>query len=261
MLATCSSSAFRYGQHLISMSSATQVPISFSRGEAEFYSIVKTASRMIGLQQLLKDLGKPDTKGRLWTDAAAAKGIASRRGVGGARHLETPTPDFLGAGGDQGQEVLPAQREGRGQHRRPGDEARRDPDDVEAPQQDGALRRSRPQQAGTEGRPLKGTWYHEQEAPRGPPAGSTANAVAGRTALATPSGQHRYYSSGQHRTSLEAGSTASTDVGSTAPASGQHRHFGGQHRNGRGQYAPAGSSALTAGSTARRRVAPRRWMG
>ena len=86
-----SSSAFRYGQHLISTSSTTQVPISLSSGEAEFYSIVKTASRLIGLQQLLKDLGKPDTKGRLWTDAAAAKGMASRRGVGGVRHLETPT--------------------------------------------------------------------------------------------------------------------------------------------------------------------------
>ena len=86
-----SSSAFRYGQHLISTSSTTQVPISLSSGEAEFYSIVKTASRLIGLQQLLQDLGKPDTKGRLWTDAAAAKGMASRRGVGGVRHLETPT--------------------------------------------------------------------------------------------------------------------------------------------------------------------------
>ena len=53
---------------------------------------MKTASRLIALQQLLKDLGKPDTKGRLWTDAAAAKGMASRRGVGGVRHLETPTP-------------------------------------------------------------------------------------------------------------------------------------------------------------------------
>ena len=86
-----SSSVFRYGQHLISTSSTTQVLISLSSGEAEFYSIVKTASRLIGLQQLLKDLGKPDTKGRLWTDAAAAKGMASRRGVGGVRHLETPT--------------------------------------------------------------------------------------------------------------------------------------------------------------------------
>ena len=192
-----SSSAFRYGQHLISTSSTTQVPISFSSGEAEFYSIVKMASRLIGLQQLLKDLRKPDTKGRLWTDAAAAKGMASRRGVGCLRHHHSPT---LGAEDDQRQEVHPAQGEGRGQHRRPGDEARRDPDDVEAPQQDGDLRRSGPQQAGTEGRPLKGTWYHEREAPRGPSARSAANAVAGRTALATPSGQHRYYSSGQHRT-------------------------------------------------------------
>ena len=242
-----SSSAFRYGQHLISTSSTTQVPISFSSGEAEFYSIVKTASRLIGLQQL-EGPGQAGHEGQAVDRRCGSQGdgLATRSW----RRPPPRDPDSLGAEGDQGQEVHPAQGEGRGQHRRPGDEARRDPDDVEAPQQDGALRRSRPQQAGTEGRPLRGHRVPQRVAPRGPVAGSAADAVAGCTALATPSGQHRYYSSGQHRTSLEAGSTASYGCGPhrTSERAAPHQRAGST-------ATLAGSTATAAGST-RQRGAP-----
>ena len=85
-----SATALRHGRRLISTSSTTQVPISLSSGEAEFYSIAKTASKLLGLIRVAEDYGV-EAQGRLWTDAAAAKGMASRRGVGGVRHLETPT--------------------------------------------------------------------------------------------------------------------------------------------------------------------------
>ena len=77
------------GQHLLFQSSTTQVPIALSSGEAEFYSLVKCASRMIGLQSLYRDLGW-QLQLRLSTDSTAAKGICSRRGAGKVRHLETP---------------------------------------------------------------------------------------------------------------------------------------------------------------------------
>jgi hypothetical protein len=78
------------GRHTIHTSSTTQIPISLSSGEAEFYAAVKTASRLIGTLALAKDLGV-ELGGRLFTDSAAAKGVFSRRGCGKVRHLETPT--------------------------------------------------------------------------------------------------------------------------------------------------------------------------
>jgi hypothetical protein len=42
---------------LILTTSTTQVPISLSSGEAEFYGTVKTASRLLGLVALVVDFG------------------------------------------------------------------------------------------------------------------------------------------------------------------------------------------------------------
>ena len=61
--------------------------IALSSEEAEFYSIVKGASISMGLANLLLDLGVK-LKIQIKTDASAAKGIASRRGVGKIRHIE-----------------------------------------------------------------------------------------------------------------------------------------------------------------------------
>ena len=63
-----------------------------SSGEAELYGCVKTASRLLGIAQLLRDLGMDRfgmPKLELETDSSAAKGIAVKRGAGKVRHIET----------------------------------------------------------------------------------------------------------------------------------------------------------------------------
>lgn len=67
-----------------------QIPIAISSGESEWYGIVRTASALIGLKSMAADLGR-ELRPRLHTDATAGKGIASRRGCGKVRHLETCT--------------------------------------------------------------------------------------------------------------------------------------------------------------------------
>ncbi|CAK0838042.1 unnamed protein product, partial [Prorocentrum cordatum] len=84
-----SSVAIKHGQHLIVTASTTQIPISMSSGEAEFYGCVRAASRAIGMQSLCQGLGR-DVSLRIWSDSAAALGIMQRRGCGKVRHLETP---------------------------------------------------------------------------------------------------------------------------------------------------------------------------
>ena len=80
----------KHGLHCLLTASTTQIPISLSSGEAEFYGVVRAASRGIGLQQLFRSLGlEKDVK--IWSDSSAAIGVAQRRGCGKIRHLETPT--------------------------------------------------------------------------------------------------------------------------------------------------------------------------
>ena len=65
---------------------STQGLISLSSGEAEYYGVVKAASVGLGVKSTLCDLGyKLDLE--VLTDASAAKGIASRRGLGKTRHV------------------------------------------------------------------------------------------------------------------------------------------------------------------------------
>jgi hypothetical protein len=58
-----------------------------SSGEAEYYGIVKGASFSLGTQSLLRDMGI-HAEVHMYTDSSAAKGIASRRGLGKVRHIE-----------------------------------------------------------------------------------------------------------------------------------------------------------------------------
>ena len=58
-----------------------------SSGEAEYYGMVKGASNGLGVVAMLADLGINLTI-NLNTDSSAAKGIASRRGLGKVRHIE-----------------------------------------------------------------------------------------------------------------------------------------------------------------------------
>ena len=78
-----------HGKHTLGTGPSTQSIISLSVGESEFYAAVKTACRVLGLQQLFRDLGI-ELPVRLGTDSSSAKGMASRRGAGGVRHIHTP---------------------------------------------------------------------------------------------------------------------------------------------------------------------------
>ena len=75
------------GDHLIKGWSATQAVISLSSGEAEFYGIVKGSSAGLGARSVLKDLGS-SVRVCVLTDSSAAKGMASRKGLGKVRHVE-----------------------------------------------------------------------------------------------------------------------------------------------------------------------------
>ena len=67
--------------------SSTQSLIALSSGEAEYYGVVKGASVGLGVQAMLRDLGF-ELSLEVLTDATAAKGIASRRGLGKTRHIQ-----------------------------------------------------------------------------------------------------------------------------------------------------------------------------
>ena len=75
------------GQHFIKSWSITQAIIALSSGEAEYYGIVKGASTGLGISSILGDLGHK-TKVVIHTDSSAAKSLASRKGLGRARHIE-----------------------------------------------------------------------------------------------------------------------------------------------------------------------------
>ena len=75
------------GSHCIKVWSVNQQVIATSSGEAEYYGMVKGASNGLGLQGMLQDSGVK-LNILLKTDSSAAKGIASRRGLGKVRHIE-----------------------------------------------------------------------------------------------------------------------------------------------------------------------------
>ena len=76
------------GEHTIKSWSNTQAVIALSSGEAEYYAMVKASSVAIGTREIMRDLGIPTSGIRVKTDATAAKGIASRSGLGKVRHIE-----------------------------------------------------------------------------------------------------------------------------------------------------------------------------
>ena len=69
----------RFGQHTLATWSSTQKIVSLSSAESEYYSMVRCASEAIGLTSTI----------RVWTDAAAARGLALWRGSGTIKHMET----------------------------------------------------------------------------------------------------------------------------------------------------------------------------
>jgi len=65
--------------------SNTQTVVALSSGEAAYYGMVRGAAIALGVRCMLGDLGV-DIRIRVRTDASAAKGVASRRGLGKIRH-------------------------------------------------------------------------------------------------------------------------------------------------------------------------------
>ena len=76
------------GTHVLKTWSSTQAVISLSSGEAEYYAIVKAASMGLGMRSLAEDMGIAMSVD-LFTDSSAAKGLAFKRGLGKARHIDT----------------------------------------------------------------------------------------------------------------------------------------------------------------------------
>ena len=75
------------GQHCVKSWSSTQATIALSSAEAEFYGIVKACSVSLGMRSLLADM-KVSVSLDVLTDASAAKGIASKKGLPNkARHI------------------------------------------------------------------------------------------------------------------------------------------------------------------------------
>ena len=75
------------GEHMVKSWSTTQAVIALSSGEAEYYGIVKGSSVGLGARSVLKDLGC-NVRICVMTDSSAAKGMASRKGLGKVRHVE-----------------------------------------------------------------------------------------------------------------------------------------------------------------------------
>ena len=67
--------------------SKTQSTISLSSGEPELHGIAYGASKALGIQSLMRDMGW-SLPIQLWSDATAAIGIARRKGLGKMRHLD-----------------------------------------------------------------------------------------------------------------------------------------------------------------------------
>lgn len=62
--------------------------LAVSSGEAECYGCARAASQAVGLRGMLEDLGVTGKRLRIKTDSSVAKSLASRRGLGGIRHIK-----------------------------------------------------------------------------------------------------------------------------------------------------------------------------
>jgi hypothetical protein len=76
------------GGHLLKAWSSTQGGIALSSAEAEYYAMVDAATRGFGIKSLAAELGLKINV-VLHTDSSGAKSMASRRGAGRVRHIET----------------------------------------------------------------------------------------------------------------------------------------------------------------------------
>jgi hypothetical protein len=75
------------GGHLLSHWASTQATIALSSAEAELNALVKAISESLGIQNMMKEMGK-NVQFRVYTDSSAANGMVHRLGAGKVKHLE-----------------------------------------------------------------------------------------------------------------------------------------------------------------------------
>jgi hypothetical protein len=82
-----SGGAVTWGGGLLKTWSRTQGCIALSSGEAEFYAAIKGSAEGLGIRSLLADMGQA-VEVEVIQDSTAAKGTASRLGIGKVKHLD-----------------------------------------------------------------------------------------------------------------------------------------------------------------------------
>ena len=100
----------RNGRHLLQHWSKLQATIALSSGEAELNAAVKGTSEVIGLKEMLEDLGI-DVGIEIETDASVCKSILLRHGSGKIKHLSTKQLWVQGAIESYGIKVMKIPRE------------------------------------------------------------------------------------------------------------------------------------------------------
>ena len=83
-----SGGALMLGNHCLRTWSTTQPVLTLSVAEAEYYAIIEGATRCLGLQTMLREMGVDVSIVVISTDSASAKSFASKRGLGKMRHIE-----------------------------------------------------------------------------------------------------------------------------------------------------------------------------
>ena len=76
------------GRHTCKHASNLQSTIAMSSGESEYYGLVKAASVGLGMRSLLADWGL-EMGVKILSDSSAARGHASKLGLGKMRHVQT----------------------------------------------------------------------------------------------------------------------------------------------------------------------------
>ena len=76
-----------WGGGLLKSWARTQGTQALSSGEAEFCAAIKGSAEAIGMQSILGDMGI-QVSITIYTDSSAAKGTASRIGIGKVKHLD-----------------------------------------------------------------------------------------------------------------------------------------------------------------------------
>ena len=84
-----SGGCLRVGHNTLATWSPTQKVVSLGSAESEYCTMVRCANEAIGLSNTIREQLGHEAQVRIWTDAAAARGLALRSGSGAIKHMET----------------------------------------------------------------------------------------------------------------------------------------------------------------------------